>query len=143
MSERDGDAEARIAMSEIRCAIERVHVPAKFGVAVLDQAFFRGDGMSWKMFCKASNDGLFAALVGLGDKVNVAFVFDFRRAGEFFAKDFPGFESGCDGDFQIILQIVRQMRLPEIKFESFSLAFASAWESSPMLRRRILTARVI
>ena len=68
---------------------------------------------------------MFAALVGLGDEVHVAFVFDFRRASEFFAKDFSGFESGLNSDIQIGFQIVRQMQLPETKFESFSLTPAS------------------
>jgi hypothetical protein len=44
---------------------------------------------------------LLAALVGLGDEVDVAFVFYFRGPGVFFAKDFSGFQGGFDGDFEI------------------------------------------
>lgn len=44
---------------------------------------------------------MLAALVGLGDEVDIAFVFDFRRASVFFTEDFSGFASGFDGDFEV------------------------------------------
>jgi hypothetical protein len=55
---------------------------------------------------------LLAALVGLGDEVDVAFVFDFGRACVFFAEDFSCFASGFDGDFEVVFQIVQQRGLP-------------------------------
>ena len=105
-------------------------MPAKFSVVILAEAFFGSDGMRRKIFGKAGDDGLLAALVRLRDEVDVSFVLDFRRSCEFFAKDFSGFEGGVEGDFKIIFQIVRQMPLPGIRFESLSLTLASVWQSS-------------
>lgn len=50
------------------------------------------------------DDSLLAALVGLGDEVDVAFVFDFGRARVLFAEDFAGFASGFKGDFKEIVR---------------------------------------
>src|SRR5262249_5886219 len=50
MRKSDRHTEARVAVSEIRCAVERINVPAKFGVVVLAEAFFRRDGVGWKIF---------------------------------------------------------------------------------------------
>ncbi|HLZ13580.1 MAG TPA: hypothetical protein VKP58_13420 [Candidatus Acidoferrum sp.] len=110
-SESDGDAEARIAVGEIGGAVERVDVPAIFGVVVVAKAFFGGDGVRGKIFREAIDDGAFAALVGLRDEVDVAFVFDLGGTGEFFAKNFAGFEGGIDGDFEKGFWGFRQTKL--------------------------------
>ena len=44
---------------------------------------------------------MFAAPVRLRDEIDVAFVFDLRRARVFFSENFTGFESGPDGNVQI------------------------------------------
>jgi len=49
MSESDRYAETWISVGEIRCAVERVDVPAKFGVVIFAVAFFGRDGMRWKI----------------------------------------------------------------------------------------------
>lgn len=111
VSECDRDAEAGIAMGEICGAVERVHVPAIFGVVITAETFFGGDSVGGEIFREAIDDGLFAAFVGLGDEVDVALVFYFRRAGVLFAKNFSGIEGGFDGDFVIGFQNVWQERL--------------------------------
>src|SRR5262249_15244826 len=95
--EGDGNAEAGVAVCEIGGAVERINVPAVFGVVVFAQAFFGGNSVRWEIFAEALDDGLFAAFVSLRNEVDVAFVFDFGRAREFFAQDFAGFPSGFEG----------------------------------------------
>jgi len=56
---------------------------------------------------------LFAALVGLRDEVNLAFIFDFRRTCVFFANDFSGFKSSFDSYVKVGFQIFWQKRLPK------------------------------
>ena len=67
--------------------------------------------MRGEIFGKAVDDGLFAALVGLRDEVDIAFVFDLRRTGVLFAENFSGFESGFDGDFEKSFCVIGQSRL--------------------------------
>ncbi len=112
VSEGDGHAEAGIAVGKIRGAVERVDVPAVLGVVILANAFFGSDGMRRKIFRETIDDVLFAALVGLGDEVDVTFVFDLGRTRVLFAEDFSSFEGGFDGDFEIGFQNVRQARPP-------------------------------
>ena len=50
MRKSNGNTEARVAMGEICCAVERVDVPAKFSVVILAEPFFSSDGVSRKMF---------------------------------------------------------------------------------------------
>ena len=100
MGESDRDAETGIAVGEIRGSVERVHMPAIFGVVVTAETLFGGDSVGWKIFGEAIDDCLFTAFVGLRDEIDVTFVFYFRRAGELFAEDFSGFEGGFDGDFE-------------------------------------------
>ena len=96
-------------MGKIGRAVKRVHVPAKFGVVVLAEAFLGCYCVRGKIFCETVNDGLLAAFVGLRDKVNVTFVFDFRRARVFFAKNLSGFVSGFERYFEIGFQVFRQI----------------------------------
>ena len=57
--------------------------------------------MRRKIFRQLVDDRSFAAFVGLRDKIDVAFVFDFRRARIFFAEDFAGFACGLNRDLEI------------------------------------------
>jgi hypothetical protein len=116
--ERDGNAEAGIAVGEIGGSVERVDVPAIFGVVITAETLFGGDGVRGKMFREAIDDSLFTAFVGLRDEVDVTFVFYFRRARVLFAENFPGFESGFDGNVIIGFQRVRQERLRREKLNS-------------------------
>jgi len=56
---------------------------------------------------------LFAAFVSLRNEVDVALVFDFRRASVFFTKNLSSFESGFNCNVKIVLQILRQKRPPD------------------------------
>ena len=103
-------------MREIRRPVERVYVPAKFGVVIFAEAFLGGNRVRGEIFCEAVHDCLFAAFVRLGDEVNVAFVFDFRRLRVFFAENFSGFASGFECYFEIGFQVFRQTRLPRKEF---------------------------
>ena len=111
MRERDGNAEAGIAVGEIRGSVERVDVPAIFGVVIAAETFFGGDGVGREIFGEAIDDGLFAAFVGLRDEIYVAFVLYFRRAGVLFAENFSSFESGFDGDFEKSFCVIGQSEL--------------------------------
>ena len=86
-------------------------MPAIFGVVVNAEALFGGDGVGGKIFGETIDYGLFTAFVGLGDEIYVAFVFYFRRAGELFAENFSGFESGFDGDVEERFCVIGQSRL--------------------------------
>ena len=120
VSERDGNAETGVPVGEISGSVERVDVPAIFGVVITAEPLFGGDGVRGEIFRKAVNDGLFAAFVGLRDEVYVAFVFYFGRAGVLFAENFSSFESDFDGDFEIGFQRVGQERLRRKKLNSQS-----------------------
>ena len=50
VGECDRDTETRVAMGKVGRAVERVHVPAKFGFMILAEAFFGGDGVGRKVF---------------------------------------------------------------------------------------------
>ena len=109
--ERDRDAETGIAVREIRGPVEWVDMPAIFGVVITAETFFCGDGVGGEIFGEAIDDGLFAAFVGLRDEIDVTLVFYFRRAGKLFAKNFSGFESGFDGDFEKTFCVIGQSGL--------------------------------
>src|SRR5882724_3451177 len=111
VGESDRDAETGIAVGEIGGSVERVNVPAIFGVVVTAETFFGGDGVGGKIFGEAIDDGLLTAFVGLRDEVDVTFVFYFRRAGELFAENFSGFESGFDGDVEERFCVIGQSGL--------------------------------
>jgi hypothetical protein len=103
LRQSDGNAKARIAMSKIRGAIERIDVPAKFGSVFLTCAFLRGDGVVRKIFRESRDDGLLGSLIGLRDEVNVAFVSNLRGAVEFFVQDFSGFLGYFDCRIEIVI----------------------------------------
>jgi hypothetical protein len=87
---------------EIRGAVERVHVPAKFRGAIVTSALFRSDGVVGEIFGNPFDDGALRALVGLGDEVGFPFVGNVRRTMELFAKDLSGFLSNFDRSFEIV-----------------------------------------
>ena len=91
-------------MGEIGGAVERIHVPAKFGSGVLAGALFGGDGMTGEILVETTDNELLGALVGLGDDVDfVAFVADVERAKEFLHEDLAGFLGNLEGGLQIVL----------------------------------------
>src|SRR5882757_11007615 len=102
LRQRDRDAEAGIAVREIRRAIQWIDVPAKLRRIVVPGTFFRGDRMIREIFRQPFHDRPLGALVGLGNQVGVALVSDVRRPGEFLAKYLPSFLSDFDGGFQIV-----------------------------------------
>src|SRR5579859_1780763 len=83
----DGHGEARVAVSEIRCAVQGIDVPAKLrsGGAFVAGALFRDDGMLWKVFCEPRYDRGFRAAVGLRHQIDVTLVRDLRRSVELLA----------------------------------------------------------
>ena len=111
VGESDRDAETGIAVREIRGAVEWVNVPAIFGVVITAETLFGGDGVGGEIFGEAIDDGLFTAFVGLRDEIDVTFVFYFRRAGELFAENFSGFESGFDGGVEERFCVIGQSGL--------------------------------
>ena len=103
LGERDGNAEARIAVSEVGGAVERIDVPTEFRGGLFAGAFFGGDGMIGKILVEARDDGLLRALVGLGDDVDlVAFVAEIEGARHFFDKDLAGFLGDFDGGLEVV-----------------------------------------
>src|SRR2546429_441664 len=61
LGQRDGNAETRIVMGEIRGAVERIDVPPKFGSGVLASALFGGDGVPRKIFVEAGKKKILPA----------------------------------------------------------------------------------
>jgi len=111
VGESDRDAETGIPVREIRGAVEWVDMPAIFGVVITAETLFCGDGVGGEIFGEAIDDGPFAAFVGLGNEVDVTFVFYLRWAGVLFAKNFSGFESGFDGDVEKSFCVIGQSGL--------------------------------
>ena len=81
-------------MGEVGGAVKRIDVPTKFGIAIVAGAFFGGDGVSRKIFLEADDDGPLAALVRLGDQINVTFVVNVRRKRILLAQNLAGFKCG-------------------------------------------------
>jgi hypothetical protein len=50
VGEGDGNAEAGIAVGEIGGPVERVNVPAVFGVVIFPESFFSSDGVRREIF---------------------------------------------------------------------------------------------
>src|SRR5579862_7824470 len=99
--EPDGNGEARVAVSKIRRAVERVHVPAVPGIRLEAAALFRHDRMLRKVAAQSRDDGLFGFTVGLRDDVYFALVTDLGRVVELRHQNTSGFERGFDGYFQV------------------------------------------
>ena len=118
VSEGDRDTEAGIAVGKVGSSVERVNVPAVFGIVITAETLFGGDGVRGEIFGEAVNDGLFTAFVGLRDEVDVAFVFYFGRAGVLFTENFSSCESGFDGNVVIGFQRVGQERLRRKKLNN-------------------------
>jgi hypothetical protein len=107
LGKRNRDAEARISVREIRGAVERIDVPAKFGSgsALMPGSLFGGDGMIGKIFGKALDDKAFRALVCLRDEIHlVAFVGEVQRTRQLFDEDSAGFLGDFDSGFEIVLR---------------------------------------
>src|SRR5713226_7044573 len=107
LGERNRDAETRISVREIRGAVERIDVPAKFRrrSALMPGSFFGGDGVVGKIFGETLDDEAFGPLVRLRDEIHfVAFVSDVQRARQFFDQDFAGFLGDFDGGCEIVLR---------------------------------------
>src|SRR5580765_4139942 len=100
LRERNRDREARILMRKIGGAVERIDMPAKFGIAFVPGTFFCRDGMVGKIFRKAGDNSFFAATVRLSDQINVTFVTNVRRQGVFPAQNLAGFESSLNRGIQ-------------------------------------------
>jgi len=103
LRQRDGNTETGIVMREIRGAVERIDVPAKFGSGVLAGALFRSDGVARKQIVDAGDNELLGALVGLRDDVHfVAFVANVERSGEFFHENFACVLRDLNGSLEIV-----------------------------------------
>src|SRR4029077_16881874 len=73
-------AKARITVREVGRAVERIAMPAEFGMrgALVPRSLFRGDRMFGKVLSQALDDSCFRALVRLRHQINVAFVRNLR-----------------------------------------------------------------
>ena len=89
-------------MGKIGRPIQRVHVPAKFRVAFVPGSLFRGDGVLWKIFCKARDNRFLGALIRLRDQVDVALIADLDGPVELFAQDFASFLGNFNGGIEVI-----------------------------------------
>jgi hypothetical protein len=104
LGKRDRNAEARVAVREIRGAIERIDMPAKLGGAFVAGSLLGGDGVVGEIFREPLDDRALGAFVGLGDQVGFSFVDDVRRSVELLAKDFTGVPGDFDGGFEIVFR---------------------------------------
>ncbi len=104
LCERDGNAEAGVAVREVRSAVERINVPAKLRSrsALMARSFFGCNSMVGKVFAQPLDDEPFRALVRLGDEIHfVAFVANVERARQFFDQDFAGFLGDFNCGFKV------------------------------------------
>src|SRR6266704_3312503 len=104
LCERDGNAEAGVTVREVRSAVERIDVPAKFRSrsALMARSLFSGNGMVGKVFAQPLDDEPFRAFVRLGDEIHfVAFVGDVQRSRQFFDEDFAGFLGDFNCGFKV------------------------------------------
>ena len=107
LGESDRDAEARIPVSEIRGAVERIDVPAKVRSrsAFMPRSLFGSNGVIGEIFGQPLDDQPFRTLVRLRDKIDfIAFVGDVKRPRQFFDQGFSGFLSNFNGGFEIVLR---------------------------------------
>src|SRR5450432_1545395 len=100
MFEAHGNAKYRVAMGEIRCAVERVDVPAIFVVDAVASSLFAVDAVAGKVLVEALDDEAFAGAVGLGDEVYFTFVFGGDRAVVELANECAGLDCNlsCEAD---------------------------------------------
>src|SRR5260370_2494639 len=104
LGKSDRDAKAGISMSEVRGAVKRINVPAKFGSrsALMPRALFGSNSVVGKVLSEALDDEALRTLVRLSDEIDfVAFVANVKRARQFFNQDFPGVLRNFNGGFKI------------------------------------------
>jgi len=102
LCEAHGDAEARVAVSKIGGAVERIDEPAKLGGSVVTGPLFGHDGMIGKIFCEALDDAALGALVRLGYQIGFTFIGDVGGAVELFTQDFAGLQRDFGGSVEVV-----------------------------------------
>src|SRR5579863_1815085 len=102
-SQPNRNAEHRKAVSEIRRAVERIHVPAVIGIRPLAAALLADDVMSRKAAPQPLDDQCFGTTVRLGDYVGFALVMDLVRAIPELREQPAGLAGDFDGDAKVRL----------------------------------------
>jgi hypothetical protein len=92
MLEAHGDAENREAVGEVGGAVERIDVPAVGLVESRAGALFAVDAVLGEGGGEAVEDELFAGAVGLGNEIDIGFVFGSHAACVEVAEQCAGFE---------------------------------------------------
>src|SRR5947207_14317780 len=101
MFQRNRYAEHRIAVSKVGGAIQRVNIPEEVASGFVAAALFSHHVMRWPLLADTRKNQLFRAAVGLGDQVNVTFVFD-----SYFAEVRHQQRTGLTGQFMQGCEIV-------------------------------------
>src|SRR5260370_10072316 len=112
LGKSDRDAKAGIAVGEIRGAIQRINVPAKFRSrsALMPRSLLGSNGVLGKILREPLNDQPFRTPVRLRDQIHlIAFVCEIPRARQFFHQDFPGFLRNLYGSVEIVLGHFRKL----------------------------------
>ena len=99
--EANGNGKARVAMREIRRAVERVHKPAEWRVRLLAAAFLGHDRVFWEVRPQARDNRLLGFLVRLRHQVHYALIADLSGTVELGQQDRPRLLGGFDGEFEI------------------------------------------
>ena len=97
MLKAHGDAELRRGVGEVGGAVERVDVPAVFGVEALAGTFFAEDAVGREDLGEAGADEGFAGAVCDCDQIGVALVLGFNTLGVKIAEDGSGFAGDQPG----------------------------------------------
>ena len=95
------DVEHGEAVGEIGGAVQRIHVPAVFGGALVAAAFFGHDAVRGKVGAQALDDQLFAGAVGLGHQVEIALELEGDAALEIVGQQRAGFARDLHRGFQV------------------------------------------
>ena len=100
----------RISVREVGGAVQRVHIPAIFGGALVAAALLRHDAVIRKAGFEPLHDQLLRSSVGLGHQIESAFQFEMYMTVEIVSKQ----RSGLMRDFNRAFQIIRHYRLRDL-----------------------------
>ena len=108
------NAENRKSMREIRCAVQRIHVPAIFDVDPLPHSLLAIDSVVWKRRAQPLRDQLFRCAIRLSHQIDIAFVFGRDATLEIPPRQCAGFQCNprrAPGQLQVLRNPAVQCRL--------------------------------
>ncbi len=94
-------------MREVRCPVQRIHVPAKLPVEPLPSSLFAEDAVFGESLAQPRSDQLLNRAVGHGHQVHIAFVFGLHARG----KELAQARTGLARNFRCARNHHRKLRI--------------------------------